>query len=308
MTALTDFTWGYHGFALKHLSWHFDKTFEYPHDASQDALVLVVNLAVGKELLIGRTMNSNAYWIGGRLYRMGAMLDRVLTVTDSLEEISAGLNELLTLRPDFIIVVGGLGPTPDDMTLKGIALGLGRKVRFNKDAIRLIKEHLEKVGREFELTPARRKMAMIPEGASPLTNDLGSAPGVRLIAGKGTVVFCLPGVPREMRNIFANFAEKEIRGKLGKMHIAKVTMKLRGIFEAALAPSIEDALKMHPEAYIKSHPRGLKGGVPTLELDVTVTSREASTARSTYSELLAFLRRRISELGGSVASEKESMK
>ena len=55
------------------------------------------------------------------------MLDRVLTVTDSLDEISAGLKELLALRPDFIIVVGGLGPTPDDMTLKGIALGLGEE-------------------------------------------------------------------------------------------------------------------------------------------------------------------------------------
>jgi len=271
-------------------------------------LVSVVNLAVGKELLIGRTMNSNAYWIGGRLYKMGGMLDRVLTVTDSLEEISAGLNELLAKRPDFIIVVGGLGPTPDDMTLKGIALGLGRRIKFNKVAIALIKEHLEKVGRGFELSPARRKMASIPEDATPLRNDPGTAPGVRLIAGKGTVVYCLPGVPREMRNIFSNFAEKEIREKMGEMHIAKVTMKLRGIYEAALAPSLEEALKMHPEVYIKSHPRGLKAGVPTLELDVTVTSRDAKTARSTYSELLSFLSRRISELGGTVAGKRESMK
>jgi nicotinamide-nucleotide amidase len=271
-------------------------------------LVSVVNLAVGKELLIGRTMNSNAYWIGGRLYKMGSMIDRVLTVNDSLEEISAGLNELLALRPDFIIVVGGLGPTPDDMTLKGIALGLKRKIKFNKDAIALIKEHLAKVGREFELTPARKKMAMIPEGATPLANEVGTAPGARLTAGKGTVVYCLPGVPREMRNIFANFAEKEIREKLGVMHIAKVTMKLSGIYEAALAPSIGEALKIHPEAYIKSHPKGLKAGVPALELDVTVTSRKASTSRSTYSELLAFLSRRISELGGTVASKRESIK
>jgi len=271
-------------------------------------LVSVVNFAVGKELLIGRTMNSNAFWLGGRLYKMGGMLDRVLTVTDSLDEISAGLRELLAQGPDFIIVVGGLGPTPDDMTLKGIALGLGRKIRFNKVAIALIKEHIEKVGREFELTPARRKMAMIPEGAAPLRNDVGTAPGVRLTAGKGTVVYCLPGVPSEMRNIFANFAEKEIRDRLGEMHIAKVTMKLSGIYEASLAPSIGDALKMHPEAYIKSHPRGLTAGVPTMELDVTVTSRESGTARATYSELVSFLSRRISELGGTVTVKRETMK
>ena len=270
-------------------------------------MVSVVNFAVGKELLIGRTMNSNAYWIGGRLYKMGGMLDRVLTVTDSLEEISAGLRELLAAGPDFIIVVGGLGPTPDDMTLKGIALGLGKKIKVNKDAIALIKEHIEKVGREFELTPARRKMAMLPEGAAPLRNDVGTAPGVRLVAGKGTVVYCLPGVPREMRNIFSNFAEKEIRGKLGEMHIAKVTMKLSGIYEASLAPCLAEAVKMHPEAYIKSHPRGLKAGVPTLELDVTVTSRKSSTARSTYSELASFLTQGISQLGGTVTSRREKI-
>jgi nicotinamide-nucleotide amidase len=271
-------------------------------------MVSVVNFAVGKELLIGRTMNSNAYWIGGRLYKMGGMLDRVLTVTDSLEEISAGLKELLAQRPDFIVVVGGLGPTPDDMTLKGIALGLGRKVEFNEEAVALIKEHLEKVGREFELTPARRKMAMLPEGATPLRNDVGTAPGVRLTAGKGTVVYCVPGVPREMRNIFSNFAEKEIKEKLGEMHIAKVTMKLSGIYEAALAPSLAEALKMHPKAYIKSHPKGLKAGVPTIELDVTVTSRDSRTSRNTYSELVSFLSRRISELGGTITSKREAMK
>ncbi len=271
-------------------------------------MVSVFNFAVGKELLIGRTMNSNAYWIGGRLYKMGTMLDRVLTVTDSLAEISAGLNQLLEARPDFIIVVGGLGPTPDDMTLKGVARGLGRGLRLDGEAVRLIKEHMEKVGREFELTPARRKMAVLPEGATPLRNDFGTAPGVRLTAGKGTVVYCLPGVPREMRNIFRNFAEKEIRERLGEIHFAKVTIKLSGVFEAALAPSIGEALKMHPEAYIKSHPRGVKAGVPTLELDLTVTSPYAAKARSTYSELVSFLSRRISELGGTVTAKRETVK
>jgi nicotinamide-nucleotide amidase len=271
-------------------------------------LVSVVNFAVGKELLIGRTMNTNAYWIGGRLYKMGGMLDRVLTVTDSLEEISSGINQLLAAHPDFIIVVGGLGPTPDDMTLKGVALGLGRKIKFNEDAASLIKEHMENAGRVFELTPQRKKMATIPEGGTPLTNEVGTAPGVRLTAGKGTVIYCLPGVPREMRNIFTNFAEKEIREKLGEMHIAKVTLKFNGVFEAALAPSIEQALKMHPDAYIKSHPRGLKAGVPNLELDVTVTSRDKRKARAAYSELLSFLMGRISELGGTVTAKREAIK
>src|SRR5271163_4030679 len=104
-------------------------------------MVSVTCLCVGKELLIGKTVNTNAHWIGARLFGIGTMLDRVLVVTDSLDEISSGLQELIERKPDFIIVVGGLGPTPDDMTLKGVALSLGRKVRLNSDALRLMKEH-----------------------------------------------------------------------------------------------------------------------------------------------------------------------
>lgn len=270
-------------------------------------MVSIVNFAVGKELLIGRTMNSNAYWIGGRLYKMGAMLERVVTVTDSLEEISGGLREILAAGPDFIIVVGGLGPTPDDMTLRGIARGLGRRLRFSRGAVALVKEHLERLGRQFELTPARRKMATIPEGGVPLRNDFGTAPGVRLVSGK-TVIYSLPGVPREMRNIFLRFAEGEIKESLGEMHFAKVTMKLSGVYEAALAPSIEDALRMHPQAYIKSHPRRLEAGTPKLELDINVTSRELQKAKSTYTELFEFFTTRVAGLGGTVTSKRETSK
>jgi nicotinamide-nucleotide amidase len=266
----------------------------------------VVNLAVGKELLIGRTMNSNSHWIGGRLYRMGWMLDRVLTVTDSLDEISSALNELLVAKPDFIIVVGGLGPTPDDMTLRGIAKGLGKKVKLSREAVGLMKEHFQDVGRPFEMNAARRKMATIPEGSKPLKNDIGTAPGVRLEVGR-TAVFCLPGVPREMRSIFKASAEKEIRGKLGKVYIARITMKIAGLYEARLAPAIFEAVKKHPEAYIKSHPRGLKDGAPSLELDVTVTSLDAGVAKSTYSELKSFFQKRITELGGTLGSERETL-
>jgi nicotinamide-nucleotide amidase len=271
-------------------------------------LVSTVNFAVGKELLIGRTLNSNSYWIGRRLYRMGSMLDRILTVTDSLDEISAGLNGLLALSPDFIIIVGGLGPTPDDMTLKGVAEGLGLKLKLSKEAVGLIRSHMEKLGRKFELTPARRKMAVIPEGSTPLRNDVGTAPGVRLVAGKGTVVFCLPGVPREMRNIFSNFVEKEIKEKLGDLHIAKATMKLAGIYEAALAPSIGEALSKHPEAYIKSHPKGLKDGIPNIELDITLISPDKKKAFAQYSELSGYLLQEIAELGGAVKEKRESLR
>src|SRR5271167_4895317 len=119
-------------------------------------MVRVDCLCVGKELLIGKTVNTNANWIGARLFGIGAMIDRTLVVTDSLSEISSGLNELLSRKPDFIVVVGGLGPTPDDMTLEGVARAVGTKVKFNTEAWSMIQEHYAAIGRTFEETPARK--------------------------------------------------------------------------------------------------------------------------------------------------------
>src|SRR2546422_526486 len=171
--------------------------------------------AVGRELLIGKTVNTNAYWIGGRLARMGTRLSRITTVDDDLREISSSLRESLRRKPEFLVVVGGLGPTPDDMTLAGIAKGLRRRLALNREALRMVRDHYVEMGRgDLKLTSARRKMARLPLGATPLKNTVGTAPGVRLEA-RGTIIFALPGVPREMKSVFRRSPEREIQPKVG---------------------------------------------------------------------------------------------
>ncbi len=233
-------------------------------------------LTVGKELLIGRTMNSNAFWVGKRLALMGSMIKEITTVDDDLGEIGGALQGVLKRSPEFLVVVGGLGPTPDDMTLRGIGGALGLGLRRNKLALALIKEYYAKRGMAaVELTKARLKMSILPSGATPLRNETGTAPGVRLSV-RGTVIFCLPGVPSEMRRMFRESVEPEIRSKVGDVHRCYVRMKLEGVLESSLAPTLSSELKRHPEAYIKSHPRGMRGGVSRIELDVAVagTDRE----------------------------------
>src|SRR5712691_9846464 len=152
-------------------------------------------LAVGRELLIGKTVNTNAHWIGGRLARMGTRLSRITTVDDNLREISSSLRDSLSRKPEYLVVVGGLGPTPDDMTLAGIAKGLRRRLEVNREALRMVRAHYVEKGRDdLKLTSARRKMARLPLGATPLKNNAGTAPGVRLEVGR-TIIFSLPGVP-----------------------------------------------------------------------------------------------------------------
>jgi nicotinamide-nucleotide amidase len=267
-------------------------------------MVRVEMLAVGKELLIGRTLNTNAHWLGKRMARMGSMLKMIVTVDDDLKEISSSLKTALKRSPEFLLVVGGLGPTPDDMTLQGIALGLGVGIRQNEGALKLIKEHYSRRGLgAIVLTSSRKKMARLPVGAEPVFNEAGTAPGVRIIAGH-TTVYCLPGVPGEMRDIFRKSVEPEIKGRLGKLHRKYLTFKLEGVFESALAPIIARELLRYPGAYIKSHPRGIREGVSRIELDIAVVGEDAGRA-----DLMAFgiareMEAAVKEAGGTIETKR----
>ncbi len=259
-------------------------------------------LAVGKELLIGRTLNTNAQWIGKRLARRGSMLAEITTVDDDLYEIGAAFKAALARSPDFLVVVGGLGPTPDDMTVRGVAGAIGKGLRRNSDAVRLIKEHY--VGRglpDIELTPARLKMARFPAGAEPVPNRVGTAPGVRMVLGR-TTVFCLPGVPAEMKSMFRMSIEPEVVKKLGRMHRRYITMKLEGIFESALAPVIAQELTRHPGAYIKSHPRGIREGVSRIELDVAVVGKDKVKTDEAGDAIVEEMKRKVAQAGGRTLS------
>lgn len=256
-------------------------------------------LIVGKELLIGRTLNTNGHWIGRRLALMGSMVARMTTVDDDLKEIASGLNEALAREPDFLVSVGGLGPTPDDMTLKGLADGLGVPLRLSAAAVAMMKESYVRRQRVFEMTPARRKMAVLPVGAEPVPNVVGTAPGVRILKW-GTVIFCLPGVPKEMKSIFRGSVEPEIRASLGELHRRVIRLKISGVFESVLAPFIRQELDRYPGTYIKSHPKGLMHGVSRVELDIVSVKRRKqdadSTAVSVASEMVEVVKRQGGEI------------
>ena len=267
-------------------------------------MVRVEVLAVGKELLIGRTLNTNAHWVGKRLARMGTMLKEVTTVDDDLDEIASAFRAIVKRSPDFLVVMGGLGPTPDDMTLKGVAGALGVELERNDSALAMIREHYAERGLgKMELTPSRVKMATLPVGAEPLANTIGTAPGVRLSAGR-TAVFCLPGVPAEMRGIFRRSVEPEVKGKLGILHRRYVTMKIEGVFESALAPLIAEELDRHPGAYIKSHPRGIREGVSRIELDIAVVGEDKGRTDEEGKAIALEMQKSVTSMGGRIRASR----
>ena len=135
-------------------------------------MITVEIICFGNELLIGKTINTNANWLGKRLVMLGAELQRVTTISDELEEMAGVVREALKRKPNVIITTGGLGPTFDDMALAAIAKALNRELELNEQAVEFIKERLDKLqkerGLDLELTEERLGMAMVPKGASVL--------------------------------------------------------------------------------------------------------------------------------------------
>jgi len=152
-----------------------------------------VMLLVGNELLSGRTRDANLKALSGTLNRRGLPLLEARVVRDDMTEISLAIRGLL--RPGTLVVTtGGLGPTPDDITLNGVAAALELPMVSSGDAVRMLEARYGETGEA--LSEGLMKQAVLPEGAVPVPNPVGAAPGVVLFAGEVAVI-CLPGVPGE---------------------------------------------------------------------------------------------------------------
>jgi nicotinamide-nucleotide amidase len=221
-------------------------------------------ISIGNELLIGHTLDTNSHWIAKHLTKLGWTLERVTQLRDSLDSIKSGVRGSLKRNPSILITIGGLGPTHDDMTLAGISRALNKPLRLNKEALQLVKDHYRRLESKPKLTKYRTKMATLPQGSAPLPNPVGTAPGVKM-QQSGTTMFSLPGVPSEMKAIFRS----SLIPYLESFHTIRpkeMEVKITGIIESALAPILDQARKIYPKLYFKSHPRGRETGIRPLIL------------------------------------------
>lgn len=211
-------------------------------------------LSIGNELLIGQTLDTNSNWIAKQVTRHGWTLNRVSQIRDSIPSISHAIKEILERAPSLLITIGGLGPTHDDMTLKGVSKAIGRAMRLNIIALGMIRRHYIEIEGPRTLTRQRKKMAVLPDGALPLPNPIGTAPGSMVSSGR-TLVISLPGVPAEMRAIFEDSIVSLLKNP-GLQAPREIYISLIGIIESALAPVLMRAQRNFPGLYFKSHPRG----------------------------------------------------
>lgn len=217
-------------------------------------------LAIGDELLSGRTRDANMHFLAGWLAERAIALKEARIVADDEAAIVEALNTLRA-RYDYCFTSGGIGPTHDDITYDAVARAFGRRVVEHPEAMRLIRAWYAAKGED--VTPARRRMALMPEGAEIIFNPVSGAPGVRI----GNV-FVMAGVP----SIF--------QGMLGAVDAALE----RGVFvhsRAVTAIGLPESCLAEPLAAIQSALKGVAIGSYPIDGDekgVTIVARSENEA------------------------------
>ena len=251
-------------------------------------------ITVGNEILIGRIVNTNASWLARRLTLLGFRVERIVTVPDSIDDIAEEVGRAVS-RAKVTITTGGLGPTYDDMTLEGVAKAVGRRLTLNRKALDMIRDFYSKRG--LPITDDRKKMAMLPEGAEPIPNPVGAAPG-SLLRVEDKLIVSLPGVPAEMEEMFKAYVEPILREIAPERHIVECSLIVQGVPESSLAPALKKAAKKYSGVYLKSHPKGHETLGPILDVRALASAGSREEAETLAKRVLEEIEEAAKSIGG----------
>lgn len=233
-----------------------------------------VVLTVGNEIVSGDVENTNASWLARRLGELGLEVRLLAAVRDSVEEIAAFLRAEMA-RVDVVIVTGGLGGTPDDVTREGVAAAFDVPTEEMPELAGRLRERFGKRG----LGDYAARWARLPHGADALENPLGGAPG--FVLGR---VFVLPGLPSEMEAMFETLAERFRGEPIGAWRRRYPTG------EGQIVSVLEEATRRHPAVTVGSYPSFLDTGP---EVEVVLKSADANALGEAAAWLEAALAQRM---------------
>jgi len=191
-------------------------------------------ITIGDELLQGQVVNTNAAVIARELGNIGIETSWITTVGDRAEDIYFALAKAF-VRARVIVITGGLGPTPDDLTKPVIAKFFDTYLERRDDLLEILKERFSKRGMPVPQT--LEDQAMFPAGGQPLSNPLGTAPGIYFVKDDRHV-FAVPGVPSEMENILKEFILPNLRGVMGSKPFHQRVLKISGVGESYILSKI----------------------------------------------------------------------
>jgi molybdenum cofactor synthesis domain-containing protein len=194
-------------------------------------------IIVGNEILSGRTRDWNAYWIAQQFHRIGVSLRKISVIPDVMDTI---ISEIRLLRDmfDYVIVCGGIGPTPDDLTRQAVSRAFGVPCVPHPEAVQLLKDfYIERC------TSRRLTMAELPENALLIHNPLTMSPGFQV-----DNVFVLPGIPELVEAMLPVIIEQIDHGTMFEKEFSS------RLGESDFADLMEDAIHRFPDVDFGSYP------------------------------------------------------
>jgi len=206
-------------------------------------------LIIGNEILSGRTVDKNTSFIAKWLGELGISVEEVRVIPDKEQVIIDSLNELRK-KYQYVFTTGGIGPTHDDITSESVAKAFGKKYDYNKEAYAI----LEKYYAKSDFNEGRKKMARMPEGATLIYNDNGSAPAFSV-----ENVFVLPGIPSYVEAMIPQLKKVLVSGK----KIISVTCDAK-VRESSIAVDLENIQNKYPDIDIGSYPYSSLEGFGTM--------------------------------------------
>jgi molybdenum cofactor synthesis domain-containing protein len=224
-------------------------------------IITAAILVIGDEILSGRTKDKNIGWIADHLTAIGIQLKEVRVVPDEEDEIVTALNALRA-KFTYVFTTGGIGPTHDDITADCVAKAFGVPIDVDPRALALMKPHYEKRG--LELTPARLRMARLPETSELVENSVSVAPGFMI----GNVIV-MAGVPHIMQVMLTAVTPRLKTG--AKMQ--SETIELRRP-EGEIADLLGAHQKEFPDVSMGSYPFGTSPGTFGTNLVLRCTNPE----------------------------------
>ncbi|MEX0657935.1 MAG: molybdopterin-binding protein [Egibacteraceae bacterium] len=225
-------------------------------------------LVIGDEILGGFVADTNSGWLAQRLQTVGVPLDRVVTIPDDVSAIDEALQtELARTRPRVLLTSGGIGSTPDDVTVEAVATSLGRGLEVHPDLDARITASLARteaagVPVSDEHAQSLRTMARVPGGAYLLRTAADQAtalsPGVAVDvdggsgADGGATIVILPGIPSLLQRITIDSVEPALLAGRGRPdHVVERT---HGYPESTLTPMLQRLTATFPDVHVGSYP------------------------------------------------------
>lgn len=214
-------------------------------------------IATGNELLLGLTQEKNLSWLCRALTQAGGIVELGVMVKDDPNEIGAAVRGAILRKADLVITCGGLGPTDDDQTMRILAHALNLPLEEHPDALEIVEQRYQALYDAGtidspDLTPARRKMARLPAGATALANAVGTAPGMIVNVGNRTWICALPGPPKENRPMVKDELIPRLAGMIDLGAYRERHYRADCNDESVLAPLLRDIADDHSNVYVKS--------------------------------------------------------